>query len=219
VQHRVIELEVEPCAQLGEDAGRVEQQFARIEYDRGLPLCAQVSQEFPGAFQPGIGQLCVRHLDRQRRQHFARVADQNQIGRVREKTEIQIDEVVRHVLEEQAVCRVGPLGGEQIPHDGITILVHHGEDLVAARVVCAGDAQVVAVKRLVEDTHIVALRKAVHQGGRDVARSRPEANRLDHCRVCFPRMRAGLYPFHPVPGESCALRHKTRASSRMLSPI
>ena len=49
----------------------------------------------------GIGQAGLGQLDRKRWQHVARIANEKDIAGFAEKAEIEIDEVVCHVLDKE----------------------------------------------------------------------------------------------------------------------
>ena len=69
---------------------------------------------------------------------------------------------------------------EKASHDGIAIAIHVCNDLIAARVIGTGNLQIVAVKRFIDDKHILELREAVHQGGGNVSGPGPKANGIGH---------------------------------------
>src|SRR4051812_46298226 len=56
---------------------------------------------------------------------------------------------------------------------------HIGHHLTGAGVGRTGDAQIMAVERLVEHAGVAALGKGVHQGGRDIAWPRPDVDAFD----------------------------------------
>ena len=92
-------------------------------------------------------------------------------------------EVVGHVLDEQALVRGVGLRIQQLADDAIAVTIHRGHDLVAARMRRPGYPQVVAIQGLIDHADARQLGKAVHERRRHVSRAGPEKNRWIHCNV------------------------------------
>ena len=96
------------------------------------------------------------------------------LAHAREEGAVELDQVVRHLLEEDHRPVARP--EDHLAHDALAVLVQAAQHVVAAGMVGARDPQVVRVERLVDDARVGALRERVHQRGRDVARPRPEVD-------------------------------------------
>ncbi len=185
VQHVCGELVANVFAELAQDSGRVEQKFARIQ--NGWPLFGrqQLRVQLPLPLQARISKSCVRYLYGQRRQHLPWISYQEQVAGVSQKVEIDVEQMMCHMLDEQSYLLLLRLLAEQDTHDFVTVAVHRGKHCVPPGMIDSGNAEVVAVQRLVNDAHVVALRKAVHQRSRNVAWPGPEANGCHHTvQVC-----------------------------------
>ena len=65
--------------------------------------------------------LRLRHLDDERGQHLSRVADQKDVACVLEEAEVEINKMMRHVLDEQTPRGVFGLQLEQALHHGVAV--------------------------------------------------------------------------------------------------
>lgn len=124
-----------------------------------------------GALQGGVG-----HLLHQRRQHLHRVTGEEHVVGPIDEGEVEIDQVVGHVLEE-AHRRRRVAEYDRLDHMS-PVGVLGGDDVLNHGVLDSGRGEVMGVERLVDDRGVGTLPERVHQGGRDVAGTRPQADPL-----------------------------------------
>ena len=117
--------------------------------------------------------------------------------------EVDIDEMMCHVLEKQSRTLPLRLLVEQALHDIVTVAIHGRKHLISSRVSSAGNAKVMTVEGFVDNADAVVLRKTVHQGSGYVARTGPDT---------YGRR-------HESSLHLCAFRHKLVARSRTATPI
>ena len=124
--------------------------------------------------QPRVGEREFLELLGERRQHRARVADQERMGHLREPVAPDIrQQVMRHLLlVEDARCRRAAARAASRRR-----AASRSRDARSpARVPgcgAPGHREVVRIERLVDDDRVVAVAPGPHQRGRDVAWSRP----------------------------------------------
>ncbi len=124
---------------------RVQQQFTRIQNGGPLARFDEVGKKLPLPFEARIRESGLRHLNSQRWQHFARVAYQEDIARLSEKAEVEIDEMMRHMLDEQSPEWVSALIVDELAHDSIAVAIHRSQDFFPARMIGARHAKIVTV--------------------------------------------------------------------------
>jgi len=102
MQHAGCEVETKVFTKLLQDTGGIQQQLTRIENCGSLSLRKQVCVQSVLLFQTGVGKPCIRYLYGQGWQHFLWVTNQEDIAGLLQKTEINVHQVVRHVLDEKS---------------------------------------------------------------------------------------------------------------------
>jgi hypothetical protein len=103
MQHVLSEVETNVLTELAKDTSGVEQQLAGIE-DLGLLPCRyQIRIQLPLPLQASICKAGVRYLNGQRWQHFLRVPYEEDVAGFLQESEIDIDQMMCHVFEEQAL--------------------------------------------------------------------------------------------------------------------
>ncbi len=178
VEHGVGVGDVQAPAQLGEDGGRVLQHLGGVEHDRVVAGRLDPVEDRHLHREPGGLDSRIRDIGLQGREHAGRMAGEEDVGERVEEPEVEVDEVVCHVLGEPD--RPVTVGGEHGVDHPPRVGLHRFEHVVPSGVVQPGVRQVVAVQRLVDHLGVRSLPERVHERRRQVARSRPHRHVLLH---------------------------------------
>lgn len=161
-QHYPVEFDAERHAELQKDALRIEQQSARVDNCRPLSQLDKAIVQIDLQRETCVPEIGIWNLVHERGKHFDRISDQESVRRPLEKRQIQIYQMMRHLLyEENGSIRDAE---DDVTYDVVTSTILSGHYLVTTRMPGSGDPQVMTVQRLVDDPGIGSLRKGVHQG-------------------------------------------------------
>ena len=181
-QHRLLERDVDPCAQLAQHGARIEQELFRVQHRRVLPQRPQVAQQLDVRPIANVFHRRAFDLPGVAWQHIQRVTGQEDVGGFGEEAQIEVGQVMRHVLEKRH--RPGLVAQKQVAHHRVAVLLHARDHLLGAGMVGARrrPGQVMGIERLVVDYRVIPLGEGIHQRRGNVARPAPQANAYDLLR-------------------------------------